>query len=257
MAGSMSRLPRRFMIACAARTGSTMLVRTLRTHPALLVHGEVWGARMVGVDGALAGLAPADRDALEVQRFRDPAAAMARFAEAHGAEAVGFKLKYDELVRPEWRQVRALVEADIDLRIVFLDRRDLLRRYLSHQIVLRHTGVTNVPAGGTPPAIQPFAIDIPDLLRDVAETRRRTREFAAAFARHPSIRIAYEDLAAAPQAVCDRVAAFLDVAPAPVQVATERIVREPLETLVLNHGEVAAALAEVGEGVPAAGDLHA
>ncbi len=64
MAGSMSRLPRRFMIACAARTGSTMLVRTLRTHPALLVHGEVWGDRMVGVDGPLAGLAPVDRDAL-------------------------------------------------------------------------------------------------------------------------------------------------------------------------------------------------
>jgi hypothetical protein len=168
------------MIACAARTGSTMLVRTLRTHPALLVHGEVWGARMVGADGPLAGLAPADRDALEVQRFRDPAAAMARFAEAHGAEAVGFKLKYDELVRPEWRQVRALVEADIDLRIVFLDRRDLLRRYLSHQIVLRHTGVTNVPAGGTPPAIQPFAIDIPDLMsrrRGVApvSSRRHSR----------------------------------------------------------------------------------
>ena len=248
MAGSMSRLPRRFMIACAARTGSTMLVRTLRTHPALLVHGEVWGARMVGVDGPLATLGPVDREALEARRFRDPAAAMARFAEAHAAEAVGFKLKYDELVRPEWREVRALVEADIDLRIVFLDRRDLLRRYLSHQIVLRQTGVTNVPTGGTPPPIQPFAIDIADLLRDIAETTRRTREFAAAFARHPSIRIAYEDLVAAPQAVCDRVAAFLDVAPAPVQVATERIVREPLETLVLNHGEVAAALAEVGLG---------
>lgn len=237
------------MIACAARTGSTMLVRTLRTHPALLVHGEVWGDRMVGVDGPLASLDAVGRDALESQRFRSPAAAMARFLEPHGAEAAGFKLKYDELVRPAWREVRALVEADAELRIVFLDRRDLLRRYLSHQIVLRQTGVTNVPAGEAPPAVQPFVVDIEDLLRDIAETRRRTREFAVAFAAHPSIRIAYEDLAAAPQATCDRVAAFLDVAPAPVRVATERIVRQPPEALVLNHAEVVAALARqrIGE----------
>ena len=32
--------PVRFMIACAARTGSTMLVRTLRSHPAVVVHGD-------------------------------------------------------------------------------------------------------------------------------------------------------------------------------------------------------------------------
>ena len=43
-AGPMPQPPVRFMIACAARTGSTMLVRTLRSHPALLVHGDVAGA---------------------------------------------------------------------------------------------------------------------------------------------------------------------------------------------------------------------
>ena len=50
---SMPQAPVRFMIACAARTGSTMLVRTLRSHPALVMHGEVWGERMVGLDGPL------------------------------------------------------------------------------------------------------------------------------------------------------------------------------------------------------------
>ena len=44
----MPRAPVGFMIACAARTGSTMLVRTLRSHPGLVVHGEVWGDGMVG-----------------------------------------------------------------------------------------------------------------------------------------------------------------------------------------------------------------
>ena len=240
----------RFMIACAARTGSTMLVRTLRSHPHLIVHGEVCGDRMVGVDGPLARACDADpamRDALEAMRFRQPARALDRFLEPNDAQAVGFKLKYDELVRPQWQEIRRLVEADDGLAIVFLHRRDLLRRYLSHQVVLRQTGITVVAAGDVPPSVEAFEVDIDDLLRDIAETRRRTREFEAAFAAHPSLHIAYEDLAADPQAQCDRVFAFLGVASAPIRVATERIVRTPPETLVLNYEDVQAVLRETSE----------
>ena len=114
-------------------------------------------------------------------------------------------------------------------------------------MVLRQTGITVVVAGGTPPPVEPFAVDIDDLLRDIAETRRRTREFESAFAAHPSLHIAYEDLAEDPQAQCDRVFAFLGVDAAPVRVATERIVRVAPEALVLNHAEVLAALQAAGE----------
>ena len=239
------------MIACAARTGSTMLVRTLRSHPRLIVHGEVWGDTMVGVDGPLGRACVADRAchaALEAMRYEAPERVLyEEFLDTHDAQAVGFKLKYDELVRPQWQEVRRLVEADTDLVIVFLHRSDLLRRYLSHQVVMRQTGITVVAAGGTPPPVEPFAVDIDDLLRDIAETRRRTCEFEAAFAAHPSLHIAYEDLAADPQAQCDRVFAFLGVDSAPVRVATERIVRLAPEALVLNHAEVLAALQAAGE----------
>ncbi len=250
----MSQPPVRFMIACAARTGSTMLVRTLRSHPALVVHGEVWGERMVGLDGPLARECEADPaalDALERARFERPEESMRRFLEAHGARAVGFKLKFDELVRPEWANIRRQVEADEALRIVFLHRRDLLRRYLSHQVVLRQTGVTNVPTGGAVPEVAPFAVDVDDCLRDIAETRRRGREFETAFAGHPSLRLAYEDLAADPQAECDSVFAFLGFASAPVRVATERIVRTPPEALVLNYPELRDALRAAGEPLAA------
>lgn len=246
----MPQAPVRFMIACAARTGSTMLVRTLRSHPGLIVHGEVWGDGMVGLDGPLAReceVDPAAFAALEASRFAEPVVTLRRFLDPHGARAVGFKLKFDELVRPQWRGIRQLVEADAGLRIVFLHRRDLLRRYLSHQIVLRQTGVTNVPAGGDVPGVAPFEVDVEDCLRDIAETRSRTRDFEAAFAAHPSMQVVYEDLAADPQAECERVFDFLDAAPVAVRVATERIVRAPPEALVLNYDELRAALDAAGE----------
>ena len=107
-----------FMIACAARTGSTRLVRTLRSHPRLIVPCEV---------------DPARRAALEAMRFEQPERVLYQeFLDTHDAQAVGFKLKYDELVRPQWHGVRRLVEEDKELAIVFLHRRDFLRRYLSH-----------------------------------------------------------------------------------------------------------------------------
>ena len=71
--------------------------------------------------------------------------------------------------------------------------------------------------------------------------------FEAAFAAHPSLHIAYEDLAADPQGQCDRVFAFLGVDPAPVRVATEKIVRVAPGALVLNHAEVLTALQAAGE----------
>ena len=233
----------RFVIVCPAGSGSTLLVRTLRTHPRLRVHGEVYGQPMVGLDAPLAALDAPALAALEALRFSDPAAALARFFAPHGAEAAGFKLKYEELVQPAWAPVLARLQADRALHVVFLDRRDLLARYVSHQIVLRQTGITLVPAGQPVPAIAPFAVDVDDLRRDIAETRRRTAHFAQVFAAQPSLRIAYEDLAADPQATCDRIARFLGVAPAPVRVATEKIVRQPPQALLLNYPEVAAALA--------------
>ena len=251
---SMPQSPARFMIACAARTGSTMLVRTLRSHPGVVMHGEVWGDAMVGLDGPLAlecEADPAAFAALEASRFAHPDDSMRRFLQPHGAQAVGFKLKFDELVRPQWSGIRQLVEADQGLCIVFLHRRDLLRRYLSHQVVLRQTGITNVPVGGALPDIAPFAVDVDDCLRDIAETRARTLEFEAAFAAHPSMQLAYEDLAADPQAACDRVFDFLGIESAPVRVATERIVRTPPEALVLNYPELRSALLAAGECVGA------
>lgn len=240
-----------YMIACAARTGSTMLVRLLRSHPQLISHGEVWGGdAMVGVDGHLATSCdqqPGFRQALEQQRFEHPERVLYKhFFDARGAKACGFKLKFDELVQPRWREVRRLVEADTDIGIVFLHREDLLQRYLSHQVVLRQTGVTNVASGGVLPRIEPFEVDIEDCIADIIETRRRRHEFQAAFAAHPCLHVHYEALVADPQRECDRVFAFLGVASAPVRVATEKLVREPPQRLVLNHDALISALRSAG-----------
>jgi LPS sulfotransferase NodH len=239
-----------FMITCAARTGSTMLVRLLRCHPAVLVHGEVWGDRMASLTGPLGKRCqedPALHAEVERERFTRPEKALYKyFFHAPGRKAVGFKLKFDELVQPRWHEVRGLLERDRDVKMIFLHRENLLERYVSHQVVMKQTGVTNVKSGEAVPEVRSFRVDLADCLRDLAETRRRTEEFRRAFAGHRSLDLGYEALTRAPQAECDRAFAFLGVDSAPVEVGTEKIVRRPLEELILNYDEVARAVREHG-----------
>lgn len=245
------------MLTCAARTGSTMLVRLLRCHPALLVHGEVWGDRMASLAGPIGRRCqedPALHAELERERFTRPEKALYKcFFYAPGKKGVGFKLKYDELAQPRWHEVRGLIERDLDIRMIFLHRENLLERYVSHQVVMKQTGVTNVKSGEAVPAVKPFRVDVGDCLADLAETRRRSEEFRRAFAAHRSHHVVYEDLVRAPQAECDKVFAFLGVDAAPVEVGTEKIVRRPLAELILNYEEVARAVREHGFAPAAAG----
>lgn len=238
------------MITCAARTGSTMLVKLLRCHPSLLVHGEVWGDRMASLTGPIGKRIledPAVGEEIARERFTRPEKVLYKyFLHSPGKKAVGFKLKYDEMTQPRWHEVRGLVERDLDLKILFLHRENLLERYVSHQVVMKQTGVTNVKAGAAVPPVKPFKVDVKDCLADVVETRRRTAEFKRSFAGHRVIETTYERLVRAPQAESDLLFAFLGVDAAPVEMGTEKIVRAPLQELVLNFAEVERALQDHG-----------
>ncbi len=245
------------MITCAARTGSTMLVRLLRCNPALLVHGEVWGDKMASLTGPVGKRAQEDPAAfaeLERERFVRPEKVLYKyFFYSPGRKGVGFKLKYDEMVQPRWHEVRALVERDCDIKVIFLHRENLLERYVSHQVVMKQTGVTNVKSGGAVPKVMPFRVDLQDCLADLAQTRRRTEEFRRAFAGHRTIETSYERLVRAAQAETDGLFAFLGVDSAPVAMGTEKIVRAPLTELIINYAEVERAVREHGFAPAGAG----
>jgi len=238
------------MITCAARTGSTMLVKLLRCHPALLVHGEVWGDRMASLTGPIGKRTledPAIGEELARERFVRPEKVLYKyFFHAPGRKAVGFKLKYDEMVQPRWHEIRGLVERDRDIKIIFLHRENLLERYVSHQVVMHQTGVTNVHAGAAVPAVKPFKVDVKDCIADLTETQRRSAEFKRCFAGHRTVETTYERLVRSPQSESELLFSFLGVDAAPVEIGTEKIVRAPLQDLILNYAEVERALQDHG-----------
>src|SRR5262250_573283 len=99
-----SRMPAtRFIVLCAARTGSTMLRHMLNSHPDVRCHGEV-------MTGSLDALSGDDRDpdpsvtrALVDRRERDPQDFLEEVVLDPGpARAVGFKIKYEELLLTDY-----------------------------------------------------------------------------------------------------------------------------------------------------------
>src|SRR5207247_5050644 len=129
-----------YMITCPARTGSTMLVHLLRSHPEICSQCEVLlTKRITGITGTYLKKSREQADFIERlsrDRDSDPIKFLYKIVlDLQGKKAVGFKLKHDELVLPEYKALRDEIAADLDFRIINLYRENLLRRFLSNYIV--------------------------------------------------------------------------------------------------------------------------
>src|SRR5438270_11690896 len=92
-----------YMITCPARTGSTMLVHLLRSHPEICSHDEVFSS--TGTIGGMTGtyLIKCRVEAdfvqyLSAEKDRDPIKFLYKIVlDLQGKKAFGFKLKHYEL----------------------------------------------------------------------------------------------------------------------------------------------------------------
>ena len=113
-----------------------MLVHLLRSHPDICSHDEVLSpGTLGGITGNYLIKRRAEPDFAERMaaiRDRDPIKFLYKIVlDLQGKKAVCFKLKHDELVRPEYKVLRDEIVSDRDFRIIHLRRENLLRRYLS------------------------------------------------------------------------------------------------------------------------------
>jgi LPS sulfotransferase NodH len=151
---------------------------------------------------------------------------------------------------PDWADVWPRLAAMDDLRVIHLQRRDLLARHLSHRMA-RTTGswhawdpkavddVTHLT--GRPPDAQigrpagerpRLVIDPAQLAIDFAEVERWRRAAEEALAGRPQLRLTYEELCGDFDAVTRRAQEFLGVAPLPLRPAVAKLEeRSPVEAI--------------------------
>ena len=244
LAGSRTKRNDKFIISNTARCGSSMLSTLLDSHPRVLCHGEILAAprESAGPYHALRKRGTPIDDWLQDYHEQRPEAFLydVGFNPA-GNQCVGFKLKLEELLLPEYQVFRDLIVADKDIRILHLRRASILDQYISLQAT-KQTGVFSIRFSRQRPEPRPFKIDIADLLAYVREDRRRHDAARELYRDHRSIDLTYEELCQSRSATLARVQDFLEVPRANLATMMIKVLDKNTD-LVLNLDEAREALA--------------
>jgi LPS sulfotransferase NodH len=249
---------RRAAVVATTRTGSTWFGSLLDSHPEIRFHGEIFNLERAAISAVLAPGAYLN----EVLAGAGPQRVLAfklLYHQARLAYLNGFLLEMEQ-GRPsqvDWRalfpvrpvmekQVPELARAwdlirDCGTRIIHLRRRNLLRRCVSHEILMatsraRWKGVPVAPLARVRLPADRLIESFEEMVASAAEVDRF-------FTGNPRLVVYYEDLTADLATQCARALDFLAVRSWPLTCATRGRHRRTLRDTIENYDQVERALA--------------
>lgn len=235
----------KFMVSCAARSGSTMLCSLIRSHPQAICHGEVLAQEQPPVSGIYGRKLKGDPEfGRHVRQYRNEQPQRFLYDivfDPQGHRCVGFKFKTDEAFQPRFKAIREVISADKDIKIIHLIRRNLIDQYVSHRVV-EQTGLTFLRPSDDRPQLVPFRVDIDHFIAYVTDLKERQQAAHDLYRDHRSLVLAYEDIVAPQSSALDDLQAFLGIDRRPLSTPLLKIIGNNSE-MVLNLKEVRAALA--------------
>ncbi|MYF50246.1 MAG: hypothetical protein F4220_08875 [Gammaproteobacteria bacterium] len=248
----------KFLISCAARSGSSMLCTLIDSHPQALCHHEVFAQETPPTVFGIYGRKRKDSPEFErlLRRYRDQHPRRFLYDivfNPQGRRCVGFKLKTDEVFQPRYRFIRELAVGDRDIKIIHLIRRNLLDQYVSHRVVER-TGITFIRPTEKRPQVTPFTVDIEHFIAYVRDVKERQQAAFDLYRHHRSLILAYEDIVAPQSTALDDLQGFLNIDHRPLSPDMAKIIRNN-DDLVVNLQDVQDAWAR--ESANANNDEHA
>ena len=231
-----------YMICCPARSGSTLLVHLLRSHPEVLSYGEILGKKITGLSGPLGARFAKDPEVMNtlerIRHARPEVYLYSYILHPHGKKAVGFKLKYEELGSPDYARILDLIKSDTDMKIIFLDRENLFERYVSHYVAVNVTGVTLVQSNQPNPVVRPITLDPADIERNFKEEFDKKQRFRALFSAHRCIETTYDKLVVDTIPEMNRIYRFLGLAEHTAMTTTKKILDTQLASFIENYAEI-------------------
>lgn len=156
-------------------------------------------------------------------------------------KSVRFK---DFLVTMERHDGLRYVRANQDIKIIYLKRNNLLKRYISSL----HMGRTKMSASFETVAPRPIFVDIEWMMKALRIMKNevdREEKFLESLIWHNTMRIEYEEYFASEETIAQhssRLFEFLEVTPAPGASRQKKILPDHLCDVVVNHTEVVKAL---------------
>ena len=232
----------RFIVLCSGRTGSNMLLSLLNAHPQIIAFGELFNPQKIWWDTERYFFTR-DPFALRLRRTQ-PLAFLKRKVFRRfppSIATVGLKLGYNHAQQEPEKQIWAYLQAQPGLKVIHLQRRNLLKMYLSLQKAKLTQEWINLT--GPRPDHLSLALDYQDCLEFFTRYQSQAQFYSAFFAQQPQLDVSYEALAADYEAQMRRVQAFLGVSYHPAQPVTYRQSSLPLAQAITNYRELKAQFA--------------
>jgi LPS sulfotransferase NodH len=228
----------RFVIVGIARSGSTMLISRLNSHPQALVFGELFRSPdSVGWD-IFPFVSYQNRKILSLYES-DPIRFLKKcvFRRWPGSyKAVGFKLFYYQARTPQHSIVWDYLVEQPKIRILHIKRRNVLGQYVSLQIAHK----TNVWSSSRPGTsnTQRIQLDVGACLNHFAWVRRLEEDYDTLFKNHEVRTVYYEDIARDARLELDAVQRFLGLRCETLPGRTARQQTRPLSQVISNYAEL-------------------
>jgi LPS sulfotransferase NodH len=226
----------RFLIIGRSRTGSTLLLRSLKMHKQAVIYGEVfrnntinWQPQFGWVTATLhRNYLGNPISFLDERIFRLQPVAV---------KAVGFKLFYYHAHDGNLENVWDYVKRDKQLRVIHIKRKNILEAHLS-RIVAGYTDTWRLNGKQSGGEQVPLALSVEECQQAFEETRTQEVEYDAIFADHPTLQMTYEDLSRDFANEMGRVQNFLALDHQPLLPVTTKQSKLPLPSRIANYAEL-------------------
>ncbi|MCA9917730.1 MAG: sulfotransferase domain-containing protein [Anaerolineales bacterium] len=225
-------MPEKFIILAQERTGSIWLQRLLDSHPEIECVGELFN-NSAQVRQTIRKVARPIAD------NEPPVPYLNEFVyKAYPApvQAVGFRLFYEHgwhrTWMPLWHYLR-----DEGVKIIHLQRRNLLDRYLSFQLAMRSNiwiKLKDAPDNHNAPIV----LDPQDCFNNIKYSEQLRAERAEFFSNNLVLNVAYEDLQADFDGETAVIQQFLGVSPQALTAKTKKQTTKQKRELIANYDEL-------------------
>ncbi len=182
----------KFIILSSPRSGTHMLRTTLQNHVNIVARSELFNPDFIS-DLPFGPQTPAG-EILNQYIYRDY---------PRHIKMAGFILHRSGTPFGDWPDLWPRLEADQSIAVISLRRRNLLRRYLSYQVMRTFKGSSPTPLYFDPEILE----------NDFIYQRQEVEAFDQRFAGHPVLKVNYEDLCEHFSTTITRVQQFLKVPP--------------------------------------------
>lgn len=214
---------RRFIILSSPRSGTHMLRTALKNHPNIAARTEVFNPDFLH-DRPFGPQTPA-KEILNKHIYRDLPAKI---------QMLGFIIHRSGAPFGNWPDLWEMLQDDKDIYVISLRRRNLLKRYLSYQVMRTFKG--------SPP--KPLTFDPEALKKDFICQQKEVDAFDERFAGHPLIKVYYEDLCTDYHRTMKKIQRFLKVKPQKLWPGIKGKPKRKLREAIANFDELQAYFAQ-------------